>query len=56
MDAKVNNLNTTFLRGIVASQKLTKPFSKTQTLTLSAKDQFKLMTHGPHSIPNSNKT
>ena len=50
MDAKVNNLNTTFLRDIVISQKLTKPFSQTQTLTLSAKDQFMLMTQGHHSI------
>ena len=51
MDAKVNNLNKTFLRGIVTSQKLTKPFSYTQTLTLSAKDHFMLMTQGHHSIP-----
>ena len=43
MDAKVSNLNTTFLHGIVTSQKLTKPFSQTQTLTLSTKDHFMLM-------------
>ena len=51
MDAKVSNLNTTFLRGTVANQQLTKPFSYTQTLTLSAKDHFMLMTQGHHSIP-----
>ena len=56
MDAKVNNLNTTFIRGIVTSQKLTKPFSQTQTLTLSTKDHFMLMTQGHHSIQNPNKT
>ena len=56
MDAKVNNLNTTFLRGIVTSQKLTKPFSQTQTLTLSTKDHFMLMTQGHYSIKISNKT
>ena len=55
MDAKVNNLNTTFLRGILTSQKLIKPFSQTQTFTLSTKDHFMLMTQGHHSIPNSNK-
>ena len=40
MDAKIKNLNTTFLRGIVTSQKLTKSFSHTQTITLSTKDHF----------------
>ena len=50
MDAKINNLNTTFLRGTDANQQLTKPFSKTQTLTLSTKNYFILMTQGHHSI------
>ena len=56
MDAKVNNLNTTFLRGILTSQKLIKPFSQTQTFTLSTKDHFMLMTQGHPSIKNLNKT
>ena len=31
MDAKINNLNTTFLRGIVTNQQLTKHFHKLNT-------------------------
>ena len=59
MDAKINNWNTTFLRGTVANQQLTKPslgFTLINTTDLSAKDHFMLMTRGHHSIPNSNKT
>ena len=46
MDAKVDNLNTTFLRGII-QVKLTKPFHTPNSI---AKDHYQLMTQGHHSI------
>ena len=47
MDAKVNNLNITFLRGTVTSQTNETFFVTPNSI---AKDHYQLMTQGHHSI------
>ena len=57
MDAKINTLNTTFLRGTVTSQTNQTFFATPKSI---AKDHYQLMTQGHHLIkiqtkPNSLK-
>ena len=47
---KINNLNTTFLRGTVASQTNQTFFTTPKSI---AKDHYQLITQGHHSIQKS---